>query len=116
MKGLLILLFSILFTTNTFATNCETPVSNDRFVTLYESISIKLSDAQKFKLIKDYMNRECFSVVQLNKCLGLISERKLKVSLTHEVYHSIYDKENLKRITAQFTDHEIAVIEKNIKK
>ncbi len=101
---------------NTFAANCDTPVSNERFVTLYESIDIKFSDSKKFKLIKDYMNRECFSVDQLNKCLGLLSERKLKVSLTHEVYHTIYDKENLKRITSQFSDNEIAVIEKNIKK
>lgn len=116
MKSIFILALSCTLSLSAQERVCESPVNQERFTSIYNDISLKKTDNNKYRFIKAYMSRECVTTEQLNEFFNLLGEHKLKVSLTHEVYHLLYDPENLSNITANFSEWERSVIDKNIKK
>ena len=114
MKGILGLLAAFVISFSVYATECEAPMSNERFSTLYKTIEEGQNDQQRYMLIVAYANRECMTVEQLGQMLQTIEELKLKASITYEAYPHLYDKENIHVITSEFTDQQKAMIQKAI--
>jgi predicted DNA binding protein len=114
MKGILGLLAAFVISFSVYATECEAPMSNERFTSLYESVEIKQHDQQRYRLIVAYAQRECFSVDQLSKVLKLVEEQKVRASIVYEVYANLFDKDNVQKLTTEFTDQQKAMIQKAI--
>jgi len=116
MKGIsvLITLFAISFSLH--AVDCESPISKERFTSLYETVQVEKGDQQKYILITTYARRECISVMQLSNFLDLIGEHKIKVSIVQAAYNHLFDIENIEKLTSDFTEQEKFVIQKVIKK
>ena len=110
MKRILVLILTFTFNTCFYAYNCETPISNERFESLFKTVKLKNNDHQKYILISAYINRECITVNQLLSFIDLISEHKVKVSIVKESYNSVFDKENINQLMTNFTEHEKSVI------
>lgn len=116
MKGILGLLAAFAISFSVYATNCDAPMSNERFTGLYKSVELKKFDQHRYRLIVAYSQRECFSVAQLSKVLNLVEEQKMKASIIYEVYENLYDKDNIHKITSEFTEQQKAMIQKAIDK
>ena len=116
MKGILGLLAAFVISFSVYATDCEAPMSNERFTALYKSVELKKADQQRYRLIVAFSKRECFSVAQLSEVLSLVEEQKMKASITFEVYEYLYDKDNIQQITSEFTEQQKLMIQKAINK
>lgn len=115
MKGILGLIMAFTLSSSLYASDCETPVSKERFDSLLKTVELKKNDHQKYMLISAYTSRECISVKQLLSFMDLIDEHKVKVSIVQELYTSLFDSENVDQLTADFTEHEKRVIQKAVK-
>ena len=115
MKRILGFILAFTFSISLYASDCEAPISNERFDSLLKSIELKNNDRQKYMLITAYTKRECISVSQLLSFISLIDEHKVKVSIVQESYISLFDKENINQLMTNFTEHEKSVILKSIK-
>ena len=115
MKRILRLILVFTFSISLFASDCETPISKDRFNRLLKSVELKSNDYQKYILISAYTTRECITVNQLLSFIDLISEHKVKVSIVQESYNSVFDKENTDQLMTNFTEHEKSIILKSLK-
>ena len=116
MKGILGLITVFTISVSLYATDCETPITKERFTLLYNTVELKKGDQQKYLLITAYAKRECITVNQLSDFLNLIEEHKMKVSLVQATYNDLFDIENVDQLTSDFTDHERLVIKKAEKK
>ena len=114
MKRILGLILAFTFSIS-YASDCETPISKERFDSLLKTVELKNNDHQKYMLISAYSNRECITVNQLLSFIDLIDEHKVKVSIVQESYNTIYDKENIDQLMTNFTEHEKSVILKSVK-
>ena len=115
MKRILGLLLAFTFSISLYASDCEAPISKERFDSLLKTVELKNNDHQKYMLISAYTIRECISVNQLLSFIDLIDEHKVKVSIVQESYNSVFDKENIDQLMTNFTDHEKSVILKFVK-
>jgi len=116
MKGILGLITVLAFSFSVHATDCNEPMSKERFTTLYKTVEVKQNDHQRYQLIVAYAKRECITVTQLASFLNLIEEHKVKVSTVQSTYKYLFDKENVDQLTVGFTEHEKLVVQKVIKK
>jgi len=110
----LITLFAISFSLH--AADCESPVSKERFTSLYKTVELKKGDQQKYISITTYTKGECITVDQLSEFLGLIDEHKVKISIVQAAYNHLYDLENIDQLNTYFTEYEKSVIQKVAKK
>ena len=115
MKRILGLILAFTISISLYASDCDAPISKERFDRLLKTIELKNNDYQKYMLISAYTNRECISVNQLMNFIDLIAEHKIKVSIVQESYNSVFDKENIDQLMTNFTDHEKSVILKFVK-
>ena len=115
MKGILGLIMAFTLSSSFYASDCEAPVSKERFDSLLKTVELKKNDYQKYMLISAYTNRECISVNQLLSFMDLIDEHKVKVSIVQELSNSVFDKENIDKLITDFTEHEKRVIQKSAK-
>ena len=115
MKRILGLILALTFSISLHASDCEVPISKERFDSLLKTVELKNNDHQKYMLISAYTIRECISVNQLLSFIDLIDEHKVKVSIVQESYNSVFDKENIDQLMTNFTDHEKSVILKFVK-
>ena len=115
MKRILGFILAFTFSISLFASDCEEPVSKERFDSLLKTVELKNNDHQKYMLISAYTNRECISVNQLLSFIDLIDEHKVKLSIVQESYNSVFDKENINQLMTNFTDYEKSVILKSVK-
>ena len=115
MKRILGLILAFTFSISLYASDCEAPISKERFDSLLKTVELKNNDHQKYMLISAYSNRECISVNQLLSFIDLIDEHKVKVSIAQESYNSVFDKENIDQLMNNFTEHEKSVILKSAK-
>ena len=115
MKRILGLILAFTFSISLYASDCEAPISKERFDSLLKTVELKNNDHQKYMLISAYTIRECISVNQLLSFIDLIDEHKVKVSIVQESYNSVFDKENIDKLMTNFTDHEKSVILKSVK-
>ena len=115
MKRILGLILTFTFSILLYASDCESPISKERFDSLLKTVELKKNDHQKYMLISAYTNRECISVNQLLSFIDLIVEHKVKVSIVQESYNSLFDKENIDQLMTNFTEHEKSVILKSVK-
>ena len=115
MKRILGLILAFTFSISLYASDCEAPISKERFDSLLKTVELKKNDHQKYILISAYTNRECVSVNQLLSFMDLIDEHKVKVSIVQESYNSVFDKENRDQLITNFTEHEKSVILKSVK-
>ena len=115
MKRIFGLILAFTFSISLYASDCETPISKERFDSLLKTVELKKNDHQKYILISAYTNRECISVNQLLSFIDLIDEHKVKVSIVQESYNSVFDKENIDQLMTNFTEHEKNVILKSVK-
>ena len=113
MKRILVLILTITFSISLYASDCEAPISKERFDRLLKTVELKNNDHQKYMLISAYTNRECISVNQLLNFIDLIDEHKVKVSIVQESYNSVFDKENIDQLMTNFTEHEKSVVLKS---
>jgi len=112
MKGILGLITVFTISFSLYATDCETPISKERFSSLYKSVELKKGDQQKYLLITAYAKRECITVKQLSGFLDLFDEHKMKISLIQATYNDLFDIENIDQLTSDFTEHERLMIQK----
>ena len=96
-----------------YASDCEVPISKERFDSLLKTVELKNNDYQKYMLISAYTNRECITVDHLLSFIDLINEHKVKVSIVQESYNSVFDKENIDQLMINFTEHEKSVVLKS---
>ena len=115
MKRILGLILVFTFSISLYASDCEVPISKERFNSLLKTVELKNNDHQKYMLISAYSNRECISVNQLLSFINLIDEHKVKVSIVQESYNSVFDKENIDQLMTDFTEHEKSIILKSTK-
>mgnify|MGYP001457621989 FL=1 len=115
MKRILGLILAFNISISLFASDCDAPISKERFDRLLKSVELKSNDHQKYTLISAYTNRECITVNQLLNFIDLIDEHKVKVSIVQESYNSVFDKENTYKLMTNFTEHEKSVILKSVK-
>ena len=115
MKRILGLIMAFTLSSSLYASDCEAPVSKERFDSLLKTVELKKNDYQKYMLISAYTNRECISVNQLLSFMDLIDEHKVKVSIVQELSNSVFDKENIDQLITDFTEHEKRVIQKSAK-
>ena len=115
MKSILGLILVFTFNISLYGTDCEAPISKDRFDSLLKTVEFKNNDHQKYILISAYTNRECITVNQLLSFIDLIDEHKVKVSIVQESYDSVFDKENIDLLMTNFTEHEKSIILKSVK-
>ena len=115
MKRILGFILAFTFNISLYASNCEEPISKERFDSLLKTVELKNNDHQKYILISAYTNRECISVNQLLSFIDLIDEHKVKVSIVQESYNSLFDKENIDQLITNFSDYEKSVILKSVK-
>ena len=113
MKRILGLFLAFTFSISLYASNCEIPISKDRFDRLLKTLELKNNDHQKYILISAYASRECITVKQLLSFIDLIDEHKVKVSIVQESYNSVFDKENTDQLMTNFTEHEKNVVLKS---
>ena len=113
MKRILGLILAFNISISLFASDCDAPISKERFDRLLKTVELKNNDYQKYMLISAYTNRECISVNQLLNFIDLIGEHKIKVSIVQESYNSIFDKENIDQLMTNFTEHEKNVVLKS---
>jgi len=116
MKGILGLITVLAFSFSVHATDCDKPMTKERFTSLYKTVEVKQDDHQRYQLIVAYAKRECMTVDQLGSFLDLIEEHKVKVSTVQSAYNHLFDIENVDKLTQGFTEHEKLVIQKVIKK
>jgi len=116
MKGILGLITVLAFSFSVHATDCNEPMTKERFTSLYKTIEVKQDDHQRYQLIVGYARRECMTVDQLASFLDLIKEHKVRVSTVQSTYTYLFDKENVSQLMKDFTEHEKLVIQKVIKK
>ena len=107
---ILILIFSVSLN----ASNCEAPISKERFDSLLKNVKLRNNDHQKYILITDYTIKECISVNQLLIFMDLIDEHKIKVSIVKKLYNSVHDIENNDQLLNNFTEHEKNIVKKSI--
>mgnify|MGYP001350851972 CR=1 FL=1 len=115
MKRILEFILVFIFSISLYASDCEEPISKERFDSLLKTVELKNNDHQKYMLILAYTKRECISVNQLLSFIDLIDEHKVKVSIIQESYNSVFDKENIDQLMTNFTEYEKSVILKSIK-
>ena len=115
MKGILALIMIFTFNVSLQASDCESPLSKERFDSLYKTLELAKSDHQKFRLITAYSSRECISVDQFLVFMDFISDRKVKVSLVQASYSFLFDQENIDKLVSDFTEHEKLAIQKVVK-
>jgi len=115
MKRILGLILAFTFSISVCGSNCEAPISKERFDSLLKTVELKSNDHQKYMLISAYTNRECITVTQLLSFVDLIDEHKVKVSIVQESFNSIFDKENTDQLMTNFTEYEKSVILKSVK-
>ena len=115
MKRILGFILAFTFSISLYASDCEAPISKERFDSLLKTVELKKNDYQKYMLISAYTNRECISVNQLLSFMDLIDEHKVKVSIVQELSNSVFDKENIDQLITDFTEHEKRVIQKSAK-
>ncbi|PDH47228.1 MAG: hypothetical protein CND86_03835 [Bacteroidetes bacterium MED-G21] len=115
MKRILGLILAFTFSISLYASDCEAPISKERFDSLLKTLELKNNDHQKYILISAYSNRECMSVNQLLSFIDLIDEHKVKVSIVQELCNSVFDKENIDQLMTNFTEYEKSVILKSVK-
>ena len=115
MKCIFGLIFIFTFSVSLYASDCEAPISKERFDSLLKTLELKSNDHQKYMLISAYTNRECITVNQLLSFIDLIEEHKVKISILQESYNSVFDKENTNQLMTNFTEHEKSVILKSVK-
>ena len=108
-----ILAFTFSFTL--YATDCESPISKERFDSLLKTLELKKNDHQKYILISAFTKRECISVNQLINFMDLINNHKVKISIVQELYNFVFDKENIHQLMNNFTEYEKSVIQKSLK-
>ena len=113
MKRILGLILAFNISISLFASDCDAPISKERFDRLLKTVELKNNDYQKYMLISAYTNRECISVNQLLNFIDLIGEHKIKVSIVQESYNSVFDKENIDQLMTNFTEHEKNVVLKS---
>ena len=113
MKRILGLILAFTISLSLYASDCDTPISKERFDRLLKTVELKNNDYQKYMLISAYTNRECISVNQLLNFIDLIGEHKIKVSIVQESYNSVFDKENIDQLMTNFTEHEKNVVLKS---
>jgi len=116
MKGILGLIIVLTFSFSLHATDCNEPMSKERYTSLYKTVKVKHDDYQRYQLIVAYAKRECMTVSQLSSFLDLIEEHKVKVSTVQSTYNYLFDLENVDQLTQNFSEHEKLVIQKVIKK
>ena len=116
MKGILGLITVLAFSFSVHATDCDKPMTKERFTSLYKTVEVKQDDHQRYQLIVAYAKRECMTVDQLGSFLDLIEEHKVKVSTVQSAYNHLFDIENVDKLTQGFTEQEKLVIQKVIKK
>ena len=109
------LIFAFTISISLYASDCDAPISKERFDRLLKTVELKNNDYQKYMLISAYTNRECISVNQLLSFMDLIDEHKVKVSIVQELSNSVFDKENIDQLITDFTEHEKRVIQKSAK-
>lgn len=115
MKGILALIMVFTFNVSLQASDCETPLSKERFDSFYKTLKLAKSDHQKFRLITAYSSRECISVDQFLVFMELIIDRKVKLSLVQASYSLLFDQENTYKLVSDFTEQEKLAIQKVIK-
>ena len=115
MKGILALIMIFTFNVSLQASDCESPLSKERFDSFYKTLELAKSDHQKFRLITAYSNRECISVDQFLVFMELISDRKVKLSLVQASSSLLFDQENVHKLVSDFTEQEKLAIQKVIK-
>ena len=113
MKRILGLILAFNISISLFASDCDAPISKERFDRLLKTVELKNNDYQKYMLISAYTNRECISVNQLLNFIDLIGEHKIKVSIVQESYNSVFDKENIDQLMTNFTEHEKNIVLKS---
>ena len=115
MKRILGLISAFILSASVYGSDCEVPISKERFDSLLKTVELKSNDHQKYMLISAYTNRECITVTQLLSFIDLIDEHKVKVSIVQESFNSVFDKENSDQLMINFTEHEKSVILKSVK-
>ena len=115
MKRILGFITAFILSALVYGSDCEVPISKERFDSLLKTVELKSNDHQKYMLISAYTNRECITVTQLLSFIDLIDEHKVKVSIVQESFNSVFDKENTDQLMTNFTEHEKSVILKSVK-
>jgi hypothetical protein len=115
MKTVLSFFNILILSTTLSASNCNEPVTLERFNSLLESLDNKdMPDQKKYILISSYAQRECFSVDQLILFLDVVVDHKIQISTAQAVFNLVYDTENLDKLLNRFTDYEKKMIKKSI--
>jgi hypothetical protein len=112
MKSILGLITVLSFSFSILASNCDKPISKDRFDGLYNSIVTQNNDQQRYQLVLAFANRECVSVNQMTEFVSLIEDHKIKFSLVKDTYQLLFDTENRALLLTEFSEHEQALIKK----
>jgi hypothetical protein len=112
MKSILGLITVLSFSFSIFASNCDKPISKDRFDGLYNSIVTQKNDQQRYQLVLAFANRERVSVNQMTEFVSLIEDHKIKFSLVKDTYQLLFDTENRAQLLTEFSEHEQTLIKK----
>tara|TARA_B110000977_G_scaffold86089_1_gene114723 strand:+ start:62 stop:400 length:339 start_codon:yes stop_codon:yes gene_type:complete len=112
MKSILGLITAFSFSLCVLASNCDKPISKDRFEGLYNSIVTQKNDQQRYQLVLAFANRECVSVNQMIEFLSLVSDHKIKFSLVKDTYNLLFDADNRSLLLTEFSEHEQMLIKK----
>jgi hypothetical protein len=116
MKAILGLLTAFTLSFSVFASNCEDPISKERFNGLYNNIEIQKNDQQRYQLIFAFANLECISVAQMTEFLNLITDHKLKFSVVKDTYKLLFDQDNRNLLLKGFSEREQMLINKEVSK
>ena len=114
MKTVLSFFAILILSTTLSASNCDVPVTLERFNSLLESLNEDMPDQKKYILISAYAQRECFTVDQLILFLDVVVDHKIQISTAQSVFNFVYDSENLDKLLNRFTDYEKKIIKKSI--
>ena len=116
MKTVLSFFTILILSTTLSASNCDAPVTLERFNSLLKSLDKEVMvDQKKFILISAYAQRECFTVDQLILFLDVIVDHKIQISTAQAVFNLVYDSENLDKLLDRFSDYEKQIIKKSIR-
>ena len=106
MKNILGVLIMFSISLSLIASDCEEPISKDRFDLIHNSLTIKKNDQQRYQLVLAYARRECLSAEQMKSFLKLFTDSKIKFSLVQETYNLLFDSESKKLLLEDFTERQ----------
>jgi len=106
MKNILGVLIMFSISLSLIASDCEEPISKDRFDLIYKSLTIKKNDQQRYQLVLAYAKRECLSAEQMNSFLELFTDPNMKFAVVQDTYKLLFDSESKKLLLEDFTERQ----------